>query len=175
MKILKFPELHQTYNWDCGASVMQSILTYYGFDVREEVVMKIAKTTKRGTPIPGLIAVAEKYHLTFKAGKMMVENIKKYLDKKIPVILLLQAWSGKKRIKWESDWFDGHYVVAVGYNSQRIYFEDPWTFSRTYLAYPELEKRWHDVDRDGKKHFNWGMAVFGKKPKYGLDKSKHMD
>jgi ABC-type bacteriocin/lantibiotic exporter with double-glycine peptidase domain len=175
MKTLKFPELHQVYNWDCGASAMQSVLTYWGFDVREEVIMKVAKTSSRGTPIVGMKAVAKKFGLVVKSGTMTIGDIKKFLDRKIPVVLLIQAWSGKKRIKWENDWLDGHYVVAIGYSQRRIYFEDPWTFSRTFLTLRELEKRWHDVDRDKKKHFNWGLAAWLKNKKTKNKNIKHLD
>lgn len=175
MKTLNFPELHQTYNWDCGASALQSVLTYWGIDVREEIIMKAAKTSHRGTPVAGIKAVIKKFDLMSKGGAMTINEIKKFLDKKIPVILLLQAWSGKKLIKWENDWLDGHYVVAIGYSPKRIYFEDPWTFSRTYLSYQELEKRWHDVDREGKKHFNWGLAAWPKNEKRKRKKIEHLD
>lgn len=175
MKILKFPELRQTYCWDCGANAMQSVLVYYGIDIREQITMKLAKTTRSGTPILGMKKVAKEYGLDFEAGKMTIEDIKKYLDKNIPVILLVQAWSDKKNTNWEKDWNDGHYVVAIGYDNKKLYFEDPWETVRTYLTFTEFQKRWHDVDPKGKKHISWGMAVFGKKANYNLSKSIHMD
>ena len=175
MKLLKFPELRQSFDWDCGASVIQSVLVYYGIDIPEEALIKLAGTTKCGTPITKIKATFKKYGLNFKAGKMTVDDIKKYLDKKIPVILLVQAWSGKKKINYVQDWADGHYAVAIGYDSKKIYFEDPWTVKRTFLTFEDLEKRWHDIDAEGKKHINWGLAVWGKKAKYDLDKPKRME
>lgn len=175
MKILKFPELQQAYCWDCGANAMQSILAYYNIDVREQIVMKLAKTTKSGTPISGMKKVVKKYGLNFKASKMTIEDIKKYLDKKIPVILLVQAWPDKKNTNWEKDWADNHYVTAIGYDRKKIYFEDPWKTVRTYLAFDEFQKRWHGIDSEEKKYINWGMAVFGKKLNFNPSKSIHMD
>lgn len=174
MKILKFPELRQTYSWDCGVCAIQSVLDYYGLDVRESTIMKLAGTTKGGTPVSGIKKVAKEYGLDFKAGEMTIEDIKSYLDKKIPVILLVQAWSDKK-VNWEKDWADGHYVDAIGYNKSRIFFEDPSTVLRTYLTYDEFEKRWHDGSLRGKKYIHWGMAVFGKKASYNPNKTVHMD
>jgi len=173
MKILKFPELRQTYTWDCGVCALQSILEYYGLDVRESVIMKLAKTTKGGTSATGIKRVIKKYGLDFTAGQMTVAQIKKYLDKKTPVILLVQAWSDKK-VDWEKDWADGHYVDAIGYDKKRIYFEDPSSVLRTYLTYKEFEKRWHDGSVKGRKYIHWGIAVFGKKPKYNPTKPIHM-
>ncbi len=175
MKTLKFPKLRQTYCWDCGASVVQSILAYYGIDIRGEVAMKLTKTTKDGTPISGIKKAVKKFNLRRKAEKMTIEDIKKYLDKEIPVILLVQAWTKKRNINWKKNWNDGHYVVAIGYDSNKLYFEDPSVSSRTFLTYEEFKKRWHDIDVNGKKYINWGMAVFGKKVNYDLSKPIHMD
>lgn len=175
MKTLKFPELRQVYHWDCGANAIQSVLVYYGFDIREDVIMELANTNKRGTPIKGINIVAKKYNLSIKSGKMTIDDVKKYIDKKTPVILLVQAWTKTKNVNWENDWVNGHYVVAIGYDSKKIYFEDPSACSRTYLSYDELQKRWHDIDDNGKKYINWGVAIFGKKAKYDLSKPKHMD
>jgi ABC-type bacteriocin/lantibiotic exporter with double-glycine peptidase domain len=174
MKIDKFPELRQTYYWDCGAKAIQAILAYYGIDVHEETIIKLAGTTETGTPIKGLKKVIKKYGLKFDGGRMTIEDIKKYIDKKIPVILLLQAWPMKKITDWENYWDDGHYAVAIRYDKKKIYFEDPWTFFRTYLSYDELQKRWHDRV-GGKEYYNYGLAVYGKKISYNLRKIIHMD
>lgn len=175
MKIFSFPCLRQTYEWDCGASAVQSILAYYNFDVREEVIIKLAGTNQNGTMIKGIKKVIKKYKLKTEAGQMTIEELKKYLDKKIPVILLLQAWTKQKKVDWKNDWQDGHYVVAIGYDSKKIYFSDPSNFRTTFLGYTELRHRWHDIDIKGKKYFNWGMAIFGKAAPDKLLKPEHMD
>jgi ABC-type bacteriocin/lantibiotic exporter with double-glycine peptidase domain len=173
MKTLKFPESKQAYFYDCGANALQSVLIYYGVVVREEKIMKLAGTKNKGTPVAGMKAAAKKLNLDFKAGKMTVRGIKKYLDRNIPVILLIQAWPGKSKTNWKKDWTDGHYVVAIGYDSKKMYFEDPWTDYRTFLAHDELKKRWH-ASIYGKKHVNWGMAILGLK-NFVPPKPKHMD
>lgn len=162
---------------------MQSILDYYGFDVGEGEVMKIAKTTHAGTSFAGLKKVAEKFKIKYKQKIMTIEEIKKNIDRKRPVLIDLQAWNGKmirerwisSKVKnWEDDWKDGHYVVAIGYSRNRIYFEDPSATTRTFLSNKELKKRWHDIDVGGKKYYNWGMIFYGK-PKYNSECSIHMD
>lgn len=175
MHIIDFPNLRQTYSWDCGAKATQSVLAYYGIDVQEQKIMKLAKTDKCGTPITGIKSVLKKYNLKYKEGEITIVDIKKFINKKIPVILLVQAWTNIKNVNWEKDWIDGHYVVAIGYDKNKIYFEDPSSISRTHLTYNELIKRWHDTDCDGKKYVNYGIAVYGKKPVYDLSKSKHMN
>ena len=95
---------------------------------------------------------------------MTAKQVKEYINKKIPVIILLQAWAKNKITDWEKNWKNGHYVVAIGYGRDKFYFEDPASALRTYLKYNEFEKRWHDL-RDKKKYIHFGFAVFGKKVK----------
>ncbi|MEK7596261.1 MAG: cysteine peptidase family C39 domain-containing protein [Patescibacteria group bacterium] len=178
MKLISFPEFRQTFDYDCGASAMQSILAFYGIDVGEKQVMKIAGTAKAGTSIKGIKKVARKFGLKAKSGAMSVKDIKKFINKNIPVIVPLQAWANNKnnkKVDWEKDWRDGHYVIAIGYDKEKFYFEDPAAVLRTYLAYDEFEKRWHDSDTNRKKYNHYGIIIYGKKPSYNLKKAKHMD
>jgi len=120
--------------------------------------------------------VAKYLKLSFKMRDMNIKNIKNYINKKIPVILLIQAWPGRKVKNWKNCWQDGHYVVAIGYDSKKIYFEDPSAFLRTYLGYKELEKRWHDIDSSkNKKYYNLGIIIRGPRIKYNSKKLIHMD
>lgn len=167
MKLLNFPKLRQVFDHDCGSTATQSVLTYYGIDVRGDKIMKLAKTNNNGTPIKGILKVLRKYNLKCIAQHMSISDVKKYLDRNIPVMLLIQAWSDKKNTDWENNWDDGHYVVAIGYSKNRMYFEDPSSIKRTYLTFNELKKRWHDIESStGKTHFNLGIAVYGKRPLY---------
>ena len=174
MKILKMPRLRQTFNYDCGAITIQSVLAYYGIEIREDSIMKMARTKKSGTKIKNIIEVAEKHGLKCISKEMTINEVKEFIKKGIPVILALQAWTEDKKVNWEKKWKDGHYVVAIGYKKDTILFNDPSSFNITYLKYDELEKRWHDMDVNGKKYYNYGIAIYGKKPKY-KKKIKHMN
>jgi ATP-binding cassette subfamily B protein len=165
----------QAFSFDCGANALYAVFAYYGIKTRETELIKLAGTTKRGTSIKGIIKAAKKCGLKCKAGEMNLEEIKKYINKKIPVIIALQAWTLAKNIDWENDWFDGHYVVAIGYDKKRIYFEDPFLTSRDYLEFDEFSKRWHDMGKKRKKYVNYGIALYGKKAKFSSKKFKHMD
>lgn len=174
MKILAFPEFRQDYCWDCGAKAMQALLVYYGIDIREQIIMKLAGTTKRGTLVPGMRKVVKNYKLKYQAGKMTIKDVRYHLARRRPVILLLQAWTDKKKVFWEKDWVDGHYVVAIGYDRSKIYFEDPSAVIRTYLTDEELRERWHHLDPKGKRYLNWGLVVL-EKSHYYPKKIIHMD
>ena len=161
--MIDFPELKQSGDYDCGALAIQSVLNYYGVDVREDLIAKEAKTTKeKGTPIRGVVDFLKKYDLKVIAKKMKINDIIDYIEKDIPVIMLLQAWWNKKNIDYKKVYNCGHYVVAIGYDSKRLYFEDPYKLERTYLEYGELKKRWHSLDDKNKKINNFAIAAKGK-------------
>jgi len=175
MKTITLPKFRQTFEYDCGAKALQSVLVYYGIEIKEHQLIKDLKTTKEGTQIKNIIRVSKKYDLKTESKKMTIKDLKKYIKKKIPVIIVLQAWTKKKNVDWENNWHDGHYVVAIGYTRNKIIFEDPSAFERTYLKHDELEKRWHDIDENSKKYFHHGIAVSGKIPKFKSKKIIHMD
>ena len=175
MKILNFPERRQTYNYDCWASCAQSVLNYYWIDIREDTIMKIAWTNKEWTSIWWIEMVVHKYKLKNKTEHMTISKIKKYIDRQIPVIIILQARTDTKHVDWKSNRVDGHYVVAIGYDKTKIYFEDPSSIYRTYLLNNEFKERRHDVDIDWREYYHYGIAVYGKKPKYSTHTKIHMD
>ena len=89
------------------------------------------------------------------------------------MIILLQAWNQtEKRPDYTNTNDYGHYVVAVGYDKKRIYFEDPAVFSTVYLTYKEFEKRWHADDVETL--YNFAIAVYGKK-KFNFNKPIRME
>ncbi len=169
MKTLDFPNARQTFEYDCGAKAMHTVLAYYGINANESDILKIARTTKKsGTSLHGMVKVAHHFKLPATMEEMNIQKIKEYLKKDIPVILLLQAWTKRKVKNWQNHWNDGHYVVAIGYDKKKIYFEDPYAILRTFLPYKELEQRWH-----GEKRCQVGIIIKGKK-KYSSKKSIHM-
>lgn len=175
MKVIDLPQVHQIYGYDCGSAALQAILMYYGVEVYERDLIKEVKTTRKGTALKNILKTIKRYKLRYTAKPMTLKDLKKYIDKRIPVIIVLQAWTNKKQPDWENDWVDGHYVVAIGYKPDKILFEDPSSFKRTFLKYDELEKRWHDIGVDGKIYIHYGVAVYGRKPKIDKYKAIHMD
>lgn len=175
MKILNFPERRQTYNYDCGASAIQSVLNYYWIDIREDIVMKLAWTNKEWTSIWWIEKVIYKYWLKNNTEHMTISKIKKYIDQNIPVIVILQARTDKKHVDWKNDWVDWHYVIVIWYDKEKLYFEDPSSIYRTYLLNQEFKDRRHDVDINDKQYIHYGVAIYGKKPQYSLKTKIHMD
>lgn len=173
MKMLDFPILRQTFEYDCGAIALQAVFAYYGFELGEGIIMREIKTSRRGTHFENIVRIAKKHGFKVNFKEMNLDQIRSYIDRKIPVIILLQAWSEKARKKWMKDWKDGHYAVVIGYGRNKVYFEDPYSFNRVFLPDKGLIERWHD--KSGKKKYvNYGLAVYGKVPKFNSKKINRM-
>lgn len=171
-----YPFKRQTYGYDCGASCMETVLTHFGYDVREDHIMKIAGTDKNGTSITGLMKVAKKFGLKYKTREnMTIDDLKKCINRRRPCITPIQAWCGSPKENWEDDWSCGHYVVPIGYDDKNFYFEDPASDHRTFLSYGEMERRWHDKDAAGNKLIHFGIMFYGKPERFDDDEMIHMD
>ncbi len=167
----------QTYDYDCGAQALQTVLQYYGADVRGDALMEALGTSEEGTPPQALIRVAESYGFQVKSGThWSLNQVKQYVDDGTPVIVLLQAWADRYMTldDWRRDWDDGHYAIIIGLNKDVLLFEDPATIRRTWLREREFMARWHDMDpKTGEKYEHFGMVLLGKQPaKLSLE---HMD
>ena len=163
MKLLDFPQVRQTFAYDCAASALQAVLVYYGIEVRGELLIKFTKTSAAsGATIKNICQTIDKFKLRYSSAGLTLSDLKNYLDKKIPVMILLQAWQAG-RAGYARDYKNGHWVVAIGYARDRLFFEDPNAFEWTFLKNKELAVRWHGQDQ-GRPVLNHGIAVFGKKP-----------
>jgi uncharacterized protein YvpB len=109
---------------------------------------------------------AKKYGLEVKEFRPMTfEQLERCVDQRRPVILMLQAWGYRRSYK--GVWSDGHYVIAIGYDEERIYVEDPSIHgSRGFITRKELEQRWHDVEGKDNHHTRrLGIAIWKKNDK----------
>ncbi len=64
-----------------------------------------------------------------------------------PVVVLIQAYKDDDDpTPYQDDWNNGHYVVAIGYDNDFIYFEDPWLLGTIgYMEKTDFLNRWHDT------------------------------
>jgi len=181
IKLIKFPEFRQTYTYDCGASSLLSVFCYYGIEIREEIILDKLKAKHTDIVNCGIHTKAINDYAKEKGLQSQIkkgltpEDLCKILDENIPVILRLQAWREQKSPRnWEKDYIDCHYVVAIGYTKNSIIFEDPSSFTRTYLSFSELKKRWHSTDDEEKKDPQSVCIIIKGTPKYYPNKIVHM-
>lgn len=155
---LKVPLCRQGTDYTCGVAAMQCILAYYEEDPpRQDVIAKIAKSgAAKGTSYKNLEKLAQDrgYEvMTYKnEGKdIAINRLKGFLEDGKPVIVLIQAWDPTVTApsQYENRTEDGHYVVAIGYDSENMYFMDPSTLGNyTYIPTQEFtDYRWHENDK----------------------------
>jgi predicted double-glycine peptidase len=165
--LITVPMVRQSTDFTCGVAALQSVFAYFGDDYREDQLAKELKVVpKKGTHYQEMMRLAKAKGYSVKVLEdMTIDDLKKIIDEDRPVICLIQAWA-ESSVDYSKDWQDGHYVVAIGYDSNNIYFMDPSTLSNyTFIPTKEFVNRWHDTD--GKeKLVHFGLIIEKSKAKY---------
>ena len=179
LKILNFPRTRQATTYTCAENVVQKVCEYYGEDFHEMDLAKWMKADpEKGTDVENIIRFFERRTDLKIAVKenMTIPNLWSYLNRNIPVILQIQAFADDPE-KYSRLWADGHFTVAIGYTRTIILFSDPAIYDLGYIKNKELLQRWHDKDGglDGKRYHRLGIAVFGKEPKFDLNKLEKIE
>ena len=170
MPLLPFPDTRQSTSFSCGAAAVQSVLYYYGTDWSEgDFIEELETSPEKGTSVAEITAFFQGQGLKVTSGQMDVAQLRYWVDRFVPVIVLIQAWADgvEPADHYADQWGDGHYVVVIGYDEKNIYFDDPSILdNRGFIPVDEFMLRWHDVDTDDTKYVNFGIAVYGKPPTY---------
>ncbi len=176
-RCIKVPLTRQAKDYTCGVAATQSILGYYGDDYRQDVLEQDLKTTQDGTSYKDIesFAISLGYSVDVFLD-MTEEQLRSNLDQRMPVMLQIQAWADNLPADYKNDWDDGHWVIAVGYDSDNYYFMDPSTLGNyTYIPRTEFPDRWHDVDNDGTQLIHFGMIIKRGQPVFVYDTVTKMD
>jgi predicted double-glycine peptidase len=165
-RIIDFPEARQATSFTCGAAAVQAVLYYYGDEWREDQLRQALGIQPDGLGVePDVIeAFLRRKGYNVESGEMTIEELRGYVDRNVPVIVVMQAWNEayRQRDVDYSGYVDGHYIVTIGYTDDAIIFEDPSIMSnRGYLLDEELDARWHDETETGERMNRYGIAVFG--------------
>jgi len=149
---VSLPEVQQPDEFSCGAASLMAILAYYGAGPEDYDVLKkkLGTTEKNGTDYHHMIQFAGEQGLQADAKPdMTLAQLERCLEECKPVICSIQAYAEKvpadKRAEVYKKDDNGHYLVAIGYDDNNIYFMDPsLTGRRGFLPKQEFEARWHD-------------------------------
>ena len=163
---LAVPDVRQATPYTCSASALQAVLAYYGLETREAVLAdELGATPENGAPPEAIVRVAVAHGLrATKRENMTVDDLGSEIARGRPVIVEIQAWSDPPRTSWADDWDDGHYVIVIAVEGDRLVFEDPSVLgSRAVLSRREFEERWHDIDA-GHRNVRTGILFGGKQP-----------
>jgi hypothetical protein len=155
---IDFPEVRQSTDYTCGPSSVQAILYYYGISLGEDQLSELLKTDdNNGTQPKNIIQCCREMGLSaIDKQKMTINDIKYYLSRKIPILVVYQAWGDNL-----SGWDSGHYSVIIGLVGDNIIFEDPSLIGKGYIPIKEFMERWHDVDSTGKVYNRYGIMIYG--------------
>jgi hypothetical protein len=174
---VNIPVDDRTWSWEEFESDL-----YYGIKKKEAEILQELTITKKdliehGTKLWKMKELSEYYGLKADVIKnITIEDVKDNIDRGIPSILLIQAWREyPDNQDWRTDYDDGHYAVAIGYNDTCVFFADPAEYSRTYLTYEELEDRWHDLDDDNKTKVSYLAVIITGEKKYDSKDIMHME
>ena len=142
----ELPCVKQTTRNSCGGGATRSILTAYGIDMDEDEINKKNQMSDQGTEPENIVKTFRS--MGFKSTLMVnqkMNTLLHFLDQSIPCIIAVVAWGDEEKNYSEDN--DGHYIVPIGYDDARIYFEDPAMRTRRgYMDLFEFSKRWHDID-----------------------------
>jgi len=148
-KMLKVQPFQETLNASmCGPASLKIVLSYYGIEKSEQEIAKLCKSDKDlGVNDKKIKKAAEKFGL-----KVIIKNnsnlsdIKKWLDKKAPVIV---NWFTRGRKDYaDSEVADGHYSVVAGIDEQFIYLQDPEIGKMRKIKRHDFMRVWFDFKGD---------------------------
>ncbi|MDB5099165.1 MAG: hypothetical protein JWM80_3586 [Cyanobacteria bacterium RYN_339] len=162
------PDVMQHNNYTCGVASAQCVMQYYGIWGYQDGMGKAMGTTEaQGTHPVRVTEYLTKQKLDAKIVEgMTLADLEHIVDEGALTIIDYQAYKDKPGVDYATDWEDGHYSVVVGYDSKKIYIEDPSMLGSVgFLGRQELESRWRDYEvENGKRrpYVNMGIVVRGK-------------
>lgn len=120
----------------CGPASLKIVLEYFGIKKTEKELAKLSNANPhQGTKAKNIVKAAKKLGLkAFYKDFSSVKEIKKYIDKKIPVIV---------------DWFshdDGHYCPVAGIDKKFIYLQDPDLGKINKIDLITFQRVWFDFE-----------------------------
>jgi predicted double-glycine peptidase len=178
---IDLPNTTQITDYTCGASALLAVCSYFGVGPEDEWDVEADMGFGRaGSDPEHFRRAARKYGLRLAEYRGMTQaQLVECLDAGRPVIVMLQAWPDRRTASYANRWDDGHWVVAIGYDAQVFYFEDPSIHGgRGFIHRRELASRWHDIEGPRKERvFQLGIAVWASRiSRFGSSVSaRHID
>jgi len=163
----------QSTEYSCGASALQSVLSYWGRDVDEAELMKLLHTTpEAGTYPEDIVAGARALGFEAQAKEnLTLDEVEKFTADGHPMIALGQVWRSQSGSapSVEEDWDNGHYIVVLGVDPDYVYFQDPYMrMSKAFVPRHMFEAHWHQAMggdlTTNPKLIHLGIFVRGEKP-----------
>ena len=160
----KFHLLKQTRQmteYSCGASALQSVLSYWGREIDEEALMRLIGTNAEVGTFPedmvrGARALGFDAELKENAT---LDELERFTEGGHPVIALAQVWRSETDTPASAadEWDCGHYIVVLSVDADYVYFQDPYIrMGKGFVPRSVFEEHWHQI---------MGGATLAKSPK----------
>ncbi len=154
----------QHKDWSCGPASIRSLFYYYGISVSEQELIQYGEISEEGTDFATMRKLANEYGFSFWSTYMgTIEDIKKWLNKKIPVLVCYQLGNPSG--------FNGHYSVVFGVDDNYIWLSDPSNYDEgagkkftenRKMTIKKFMKHWFEYD-NGIKYKKWYAIIKLKK------------
>ena len=171
-KVLTIPYSNQSKAYSCGQNSFRMVMGYWGTDLSKSQIF--GYTGYNATNSKLLKGIVGKYfpYFTFKQISKSIDSVIAAIDDNKPVLVEVNA-GYLTYLDYSAS--AGHYIVAVGYNTEKkvVYVRDPNSYYVEELPFADLEKAWSD-----KKHIVFtiyrknGKFVPAKKIRHYSDKAK---
>lgn len=177
------PDTRQSTEYSCGAAALQAVLGYWGRDIGEEDLREMLNTNPdSGTYPDDIIRVAQELGLRPEYREnLTLADIEASVGEGVPVMVDCQAWRSvsEQNESWADIWGDGHWMVIIGLDDAKVYFEDPYILgTRGFMSRQEFLERWHNPrgldPSDTVKQIHMGIFVRGDEPA-GSRPPRHVD
>ncbi len=135
-EILNVPFVKQKDEF-CGPAALSSVFQYYGLNITQDEIGKdVYIENLKGALITDLENYAKKVDFKTDLKKSDIEEIKKYIDSKKPVIALIDT--GFLFVS------KPHYVVIIGYDENGFFVSDGYQPNKHY-SYKDFLKMWEKL------------------------------
>jgi len=149
--ILRVPSGTQQYDYDCGAKCLHLVMQYHNVDIPYvDLLSRIHGHEENGVPINKLKSLARSYGFKAKSvTNCAMQALEDYINKRHPVIVLIQAWAHKNlnlnewRNVGKGNRDYGHYAIVMGFSNDFIILRDPNLPRQKWMSKEEFLARWH--------------------------------
>ena len=173
---MDIPNLRQYGTYTCGTTCVQKIMNWlkpYEGDINLTAYEEELGTTEEaGTSPQNILKYFEKNSIVVNAvEKWTIKELVEALNAKHPMLMCIQAWSSAEEGSYNVDdpsnqntyLTEGHWVICVGYKETSdgylFYFNDPACVGYCVLDGKELDRRWIDMDIEGKVYDHYGIEI----------------
>lgn len=157
------PHYKQEKPHSCGAAACRSLGSYYGVGPSTESEWRKILNSHHndGTKPVNIVSCLRNLGLTVHVKKNLeLEDLFASLNKGNPVLCAIQSYGNPKYYK-DIHWC-GHWVIAIGYDSRYVFFEDSYVKRRrSFITHAKMFNRWNDIDGDGREYPRLGMTISG--------------